>query len=1049
MWSRIVVVSVLVGTLLVVPRPRADTAPVIGIRTVQPTSVAFTHARVVVSPQRIVDDATLVLRDGRVVAVGKGLQPPDEATVHDLEGKTIYPGFVDPYSDYGLAAAAGSSTAGESDRPGSAARLEGSRSGLDSWNDAIHAQQQWVDHFRPDPEAAKALLERGVTVVQSARLDGIFRGRGFVASLADGLAGEVVIEPAGRHFAAFDKGSSGQAYPRSLMGSMALIRQTLLDAQWYDGEMADHQADPAQPRPALDRNLAALAANDGPLIFASDNELSLLRAGRLAGELGVELIHLGSQREHRRIDQVAALGQPLILPLVFPARPDELDQPEGELDVTLADLRHWERAPSTASWLAAAGVRFAFTGYGLGKDDDFFANLRRTITRGLAPGIALAALTTVPAELAGVADRVGTLEVGKRADLIISDGDLLRHGQAEIVAVWVGGKPALERQPLDLPDYRGHYRLSLDGERLRLTLEGDSAAQPKGRIGVADADQVDLEGVAISGQVLRFRAEIDSLGGVTRFQLARHGEQVTGEVLTANGRRLPFLLLETEPVAEAESAADEVDQRAQATSSDDEGELISRRTYPDLAFGHSEPLVQQDVLVRGATIWTAADGRVVEGGDLLIRGGKVVAVGRDLKVPRGVRVIDASGKHITPGLIDEHSHLAISGGVNESSFSVSSEVRIGDVVNPDDVGIYRALAGGVTSAQLLHGSSNAIGGQSQAIKLRWGQDAAGLKLRDAPPAIKFALGENVKRSNSDNRSRYPQSRMGVESLMRDAFLAARRYAEERANGDGGRRDLQLEALAEILAGERTIHCHSYVQSEILMLLRLAEELGFRVGTFTHILEGYKVAPELAAHGAMASTFSDWWAYKFEVYDAIPYNTCLLTKHGVVTSVNSDSSDLIRRLNQEAAKSVMYCGMDPAKALELVTLGPARQLGIAHRVGSLAVGKDGDFVVWNGHPLSIYSRVEQTWIEGTRYFDLAEDVRRRSADASEKQALVQKALRAAKPARPHKGGKGRSRDWHDRDWHDRDWRDRDWRCDDTDDVWQQRHFNGVKEVDDAR
>jgi len=369
-----------------------------------------------------------------------------------------------------------------------------------------------------------------------------------------------------------------------------------------------------------------------------------------------------------------------------------------------------------------------------------------------------------------------------------------------------------------------------------------------------------------------------------------------------------------------------------------------------------------------------------------------------------VRVLDAAGKHLTPGLIDEHSHVAISHDVNEGTHAVTAEVRIGDVTNPDDINIYRALAGGTTILRSLHGSANPIGGQAQVIKLRWGSSPEEMKYVKAPPSIKFALGENVKQSNWGEQFtvRYPQSRMGVETIIKDAFQAALEYekawdvynsigSSQRQRTVPPRRELQMDALLEVLQSRMFITCHSYVGTEILMLIRLAEEFGFTVQTFTHVLEGYKVADEMAAHGSGGSCFSDWWAYKFEVYDAIPYNTCIMHDRGVVTCVNSDSPELGRRLNQEAAKSVTYCGMSPEEALKMVTINPAILLRVDEYVGSIKVGKEADFVIWNGNPLSVYSHPEQTWIEGRRYFDMVQDHRMREQVRHEKAQLVQKVL----------------------------------------------------------
>jgi imidazolonepropionase-like amidohydrolase len=402
---------------------------------------------------------------------------------------------------------------------------------------------------------------------------------------------------------------------------------------------------------------------------------------------------------------------------------------------------------------------------------------------------------------------------------------------------------------------------------------------------------------------------------------------------------------------------------------------------------------------------------VLQNTDVLIRGGKIAAIGRGLKESADT-VIDATGKHLTPGILDEHSHIAIEGGVNEGTHAVTAEVRIGDVINPDDINIYRQLAGGVTAAHLLHGSANPIGGQCQLIKLRWGAEPEELKFEGAPATIKFALGENVKQSNWGDRftRRYPQTRLGVEEIMRDAFQAALEYEaewqrwralpeRERQRSIPPRRDLQLEALLEILRGKRLIHCHSYVQSEILMLMRLAEQFGFRVNVFTHVLEGYKVARELARHGAGASTFSDWWAYKFEVYDAIPYNPAIMHEQGVLVAINSDDAEMGRRLAQEAGKSVGYSGISEEEALKFVTLNPARMLRVDHRVGSIEVGKDADIVLWSGPPLSTRSVVEQTYVDGRCYFDRARDEQLRQRDAQLRQQLEQRALQALRQGEP--------------------------------------------------
>jgi imidazolonepropionase-like amidohydrolase len=414
------------------------------------------------------------------------------------------------------------------------------------------------------------------------------------------------------------------------------------------------------------------------------------------------------------------------------------------------------------------------------------------------------------------------------------------------------------------------------------------------------------------------------------------------------------------------------------------------------------------VLVKNATVWTSGPQGRLENASVLVVDGKVAAVGQDVGAPAGAAslvTIDARGRSVTPGLIDAHSHTAIDGGVNEGGHNVTAEVRIGDVVNPFAPAIYRELAGGLTTAHVLHGSANAIGGQVEILKLKNGEGPEGLKLRDEPLGIKFALGENPKRSNFQTATaRYPQTRMGVSALIRERFSAARDYRRKQKEFEAAKKrgenavpvrpDLQLDAIVEILEGKRFIHAHSYVKQEVLDLIRTCEEYGVKIGTLQHILEGYKVADEITAHGAGASTFSDWWAYKFEVYDAIPYNGALMRERGVLVSFNSDSDELARRLNVEAAKAVKYGGVPREEALKFVTANSAKQLKVDKRIGSLEPGKDGDFVVWSGDPLDPTSHADETWIEGKKYFDRAEDLKARAVLGAEKAELIGKARLAA-------------------------------------------------------
>lgn len=418
------------------------------------------------------------------------------------------------------------------------------------------------------------------------------------------------------------------------------------------------------------------------------------------------------------------------------------------------------------------------------------------------------------------------------------------------------------------------------------------------------------------------------------------------------------------------------------------------------------PASADTIVIQNATIMTVSKGTLK--GSLVVKDGKIADVGEKVMMPQGAAIIDAAGQYVIPGIIDCHSHIAGDGGINEGSISVSSMVDIRDILNPEDIAIYRALAGGVTTANILHGSANAIGGCTLPIKMRWGKDARGLIFEGATPGIKFALGENPKRAgNPQGRgatgqvqvARYPATRMGIEDTIREAFNEAKSYKAEwgeynakAARGEHlipPRKDLKLEPLKEVLEGKRYVHAHCYRADEILMLIRVADDYGFKIRTFQHVLEGYKVAREIAAHGAGASTFSDWWSYKVEAFDAIPYNAAIMQKYGVVVSMNSDDAELMRHLNTEAGKAMKYGGVSETEALAMVTLNPARQLGIDKRVGSIEVGKDADLVIYDKYPLSDFAKVQKVLIDGTVYFDRDKDVSGRAARQAEKQKLIEK------------------------------------------------------------
>lgn len=1044
-------------------------SPTTGIRSKSPDLKAFTNATIVVSPDLQIEKGTLLIRDGHIVAVGAEIDIPDGTEIIDLKGYTIYPGFIDPFTSYGLGDKKGSGDQSKSRGRNRELKFDGTRKGGNAWNDAIHAEQNWVSNFAPDKEASKKLFELGFTAVQSCKLDGIFRGRSFVTLLGEGLPNDLILRPYSHHFASFNKGKSRQEYPGSLMGSMALIRQTWLDIDWYKKAHTAFGLNPNQRMPEFNSAIEALAEAWGETyVFDPGSDLSFLRAHRMASEFNVKLIQLGSGYEYARIDEVKATGSKIILPVNFPKTP-ELSEQDDDLDATLGRLRHWERAPSNAATLEQSGIEFALTTKELKDKKQFLKNIRKAVKRGLSQKTALAALTTVPAGMCGISDLAGTLTKSKLANFFVCDGNIFDK-KTKIYSVWVRGRKN-EIEPLPTIDLRGTYILSFSDLEFRMTIKG-KISKLSGKLKVGD-DKIKLKGTKLSLEKLSFSVELDTndIKGVVRFSGRMQGEELRGYGTLPNGDN--FKWTATAAPEEPEDASKDDDDEEDAEGEDeDEGEdddeyededdeevdddkpftMISKLTFPNIAFGFETLPQQEDVLIRNATVWTSESEGILENTDVLVVKGKFKKIGKNLKAPKGVTVIDASGKHLTAGMIDAHSHIAISGAVNECSETITAEVRIGDVVNPEHISIYRQLAGGTTTSHLLHGSCNAIGGQCQLIKLRWGSGSEQLKFKNAPPTIKFALGENVKRSSwgREHRIRYPQTRMGIEAIISDEFQTAveyeKRWNDYTALGSKSkrrtippRRDLELDAVSSIINSELFIHCHSYVQSEILMLMRVAEKFGFVVQTFTHILEGYKVAPEMAKHGATGSAFADWWAYKFEVYDAIPYNVALMAEKGVIASINSDNADLASRMNQEAGKSVKYGNVPPEEAIKFATLNSAIQLKVDDRVGSIKVGKDADFVIWNDNPLSVYARAEQTWIEGAKYFDLESDKKLREELKKERNALIQKVL--SSPKEKSSGKKDWKRHGGGNDGYKQ--LQKEWHCDDCYDYWERINNNETK------
>ncbi len=965
------------------------TTPSEGIRKNTPTVHALTNARIIQSPGKVIEKGTLVIRDGVIVAVGANAAVPADARVWDMKGQTIYPGLIDSYSDYGLSKAPKPTPQGEGEqqRP----KSEPSR-GADYWNEMNVAQNDAAELFSPDAKAAEKLRAQGFTVALIVPQRGIIKGKSALVNLGDGKANELILRSGVAHHMQLADEWGHDGYPGSLMGVIAFIRQALYDAQWYEKAQSQFSANPSLPRPERNDALAALGEvfKKIPVVIDANDELDVLRADKIGREFNLNLIIMGSGKEYRRLDAVKKTGRPLILPVNFPETP-AVQTPEEELQVSLEALRDWDEAPENPKRLRESGVQFTFTSATLKDPGSFLAQARKAVESGLSSDAALAALTTTPAKLFGAEKMLGSLEVGKFADFIVTSGDLFAE-KTVIRESWIDGK-CYEIKPLPEMDPRGKWDVNISGlgtaDTVTLTVKGEPDSFQGS---IKKKKEIKLTNVVMLASRLSFTFPGDSIGlsGVVRMTGVLSEKSITGSGEWSDGSSFTWSAIRTGPfVPEPDTSKPKQPHVASFPP-----------VFPLGGFGRASiPDQPASVFVKNATVWTCGPQGKLENADVLIQKGKIVKVGTNIAAPADALVIKGEGKHVTPGLIDAHSHTAASGGVNEAGQAVSAEVRIGDVIDPDDMSIYRELAGGLTVAHVLHGSANPIGGQSQLIKLRWGVLPEEMKFEGAPPTIKFALGENVKQSNWGDRytTRYPQTRMGVEQIIRDEFRAALDYEkawqryENNKNVIPPRRDLELDAIVEIVRGKRFVHCHSYVQSEILMLMRVAEDFGFHIQVFQHILEGYKVADLMAKHGAGGSTFSDWWAYKMEVYDAIPYNGALMYDQGVVVSFNSDSDELARRMNLEAAKAVKYGGVPEVEALKFVTINPAKQLKVDNRVGSLEPGKDADFVIWNGSPLSTYSKCEQTWIDGRKYFDIEEDAKLADEVKKERAVLIQKVL----------------------------------------------------------
>ncbi|MEM7754516.1 MAG: amidohydrolase family protein [Planctomycetota bacterium] len=1040
-----------------------------GPRSAEPTHHVIYNATIYPEPGVVWALGFVEFKDGVIIDAGSTgrmiYTPPPGAQAHDLQGEHVYAAFIDPWIEV------------EAPSPGDNA--DGRH-----WNDKVRPHADALMGEGLTESQRKTLREHGFAAAGIAPEDGIFAGLGAVTSTADPAS-----DASKRHshaysahtFQAMDFETAGfgrGGYPTSHPGAMALIRQTFIDADWQ----ADNDA-------SATNALTPLIDTDRPLMVDVDMELEHFLAADFASEFDRELVLVGNGMEFKWLAGLGAqhAEKPfdVVVPLRFPKKPDVSTVGKANA-VELESMLEWEHAPTNPARLLDAGVTTALTTSKLPNGQKFFDNLHNAIEHGLDPDDAYQMLTVTPAEMLGVAGQIGTIEAGKAANLLVTSGELFGHGKD------------------DHPDF---YDLFVDGQRYRLNdragtdLDGDwtlfvggtsspaftmdltvsDSIESKAKIAVnaVDGDDEvsgDARKVAVQGDHVSFLIDDDDGGTGTYIMSGALTETSDGRALIGTGVNpdgTPFQWTALPNADEANEDAEGTDDAADADAEQsDASDLPTHPGYPFGPYAVTETPTDDPIVFQNATLWTSGPDGIIENGTLVISSGQIRYAGpaRGAPRPRGATFIDMEGKHITPGLIDAHSHTSLFRmGVNEAGQAVTAEVRIGDSLDPSAVNWYRQLAMGVTSVLSLHGSANPIGGQAQIHKVRWGVTRPeDMRMEGAKPGIKFALGENVKQSNwgDEYTTRYPQTRMGVETIMRDRFIAAREYMSAEAEVDEilkkitvrftststdgqndqssnevtlssddpqitdmlrqrgfqrrsgstaaqdmsnalkalvselrPRRDLELEAIAEILRGERLIHCHSYRQDEILMLCRLAEEFGFTIGSFTHGLEVYKVAEVVQNHALGASLFSDWWAYKYEVVDAIPHAGPLQTEAGVLTSYNSDSDELSRRMNLEAAKAQRYAfgfdqndpAIDAQAALNFVTINPAIQLGIDDRIGSLEEGKDADVVVWSDDPLSVYANVEHVFIDGREYWSTDKDNAHRERIAAERQRLVQKIL----------------------------------------------------------
>ncbi|MCX6320437.1 MAG: amidohydrolase family protein [Bacteroidia bacterium] len=962
-----------------------DNAPVVGVSDKRVDVYGLKNARVVVDYQTTLENTDILISNGRIESIGSNLSFPKGTIIYDLTGKTVYPSFIDVYAgNYGI-----KTQTPTADLNPYAAFMNPAQTGgrsaaistpepriADYWNDGINASFDISSEFIPDTKVAAEYRQAGFGAVVAFKADGIARGTSALVSTGDGKANSVILKNKTSANYSISRSRSADLYPAAQFGIIALLRQVNYDAQWYKQ---------LPPGYFHDDGLEAYTANlTLPQIFEVTNKLEIMRADKIGKEFGINYIIKGGGDEYQALNDIKKAGNKLIIPLNFPEAPDVKD-PYDAASVLYTTLKHYELAPSNLSRVSGAGLTFAITSSDLKQRSSFLANLRKAVKYGLPEAEALKALTYTPSSMIGASDLVGAIKKNMIANLLITSGNIFSE-DCIVYENFVQGVP-YRFIDLRIKDLRGTYNLKVDTTRYKMILSGTfdkptikltiDSTEVRGATFILDKD---LVSISFDRSRQKFR-----LSGYV------NAKDIEGRGQLDNGKWVTWKATYTSNATEPDSR-----QRRSTLPIPELGKVV----YPFTAYGWTELPKQEDVLFKNATVWTSEKEGKLLNTDVLVQKGKISKIGKNLTTADGIRIIDATGMHLTPGIIDEHSHIAMDGS-NEMGQAITSEVRVGDIVDPEDQSIYRQLAGGVTLSHILHGSANPIGGQSILIKQRWGHNAEELKVENQVGFLKHALGENVKRSTS----RYPNTRMGTEQIIRDAYQRAVDYNNQwkawnvmkpadRIGKIPPRRDLELDAIVDVLEKRSFIECHTYVQSEGTMIMNLAKDFGVKVNSLIHFNEGYKIADQIVEHGAAASVFSDWWDYKYEVYEGIAYNAAMLINQGVLTCIHSDDAEMGRRLNQEAAKTMKYGGISETEALKLVTINPAIMLHLGDRTGSIKVGKDADLVLWTDYPLSIYARASKTMVDGTFYFDEKLDATMKEQIDSERNRIIANILREA-------------------------------------------------------